>query len=47
MKAIYDGVNFGFTIRDANETAQSDRIQVFESREPGALHPPELVIEFG
>jgi hypothetical protein len=47
LRSIYDGVNFGFVIRDANETAKSDRIQVFESREPGSLHPPELVVTFG
>jgi large repetitive protein len=47
VRAMYDGVNLGFTIRDANETAGSDKVQLFESREPGSEHPPELVITFG
>ena len=46
LQAIYNGANFGFMIRDANETSRSDRIQLFESRDPASEHPPELVIAF-
>ena len=46
VQTMYTGANYGFLIRDANESAGSDRLQVFASRETDSQHPPELVISY-
>lgn len=46
VRAMYDGLNHGFLVRDADERS-SGREQQFHSREKGTDNPPRLVITYG